>query len=135
MGVIHSLSTFPNFALYFAAGTVLIALFLVLYSSLTPYREFVLIRQGNIAAAIALSGSLIGFALPLTSVISHSVGMIDLGIWGLIALFVQLGGFLVARLMLPRLPQAIEQGTVSDGIFVAGLSITLGLLNAACMAG
>jgi len=42
---------------------------------------------------------------------------------------------MVARVVLPHLPQAIEQGSVSDAIFLAGLSLALGILSAACMAG
>jgi putative membrane protein len=135
LGVVNSLSTFPNFAIYFVSAVVLTALFLVLYTNLTPHREIGLIREGNIAAAITLIGGLIGFVIPLASVIAHSVSLIDLAIWGVIALVVQVGGFMVARLVLPHLPQAIEQGSVSDAIFLAGLSLALGILSAACMAG
>ena len=135
MGVVNSLSTFPNFAIYFVSAVVLTALFLLLYTNLTPHREIGLIREGNVAAAITLIGGLIGFVIPLASVIAHSVSLIDLAIWGVIALVVQVGGFMAARVVLPHLPQAIEQGSVSDAIFLAGLSLALGILSAACMAG
>jgi putative membrane protein len=135
LGVVNSLSTFPNFAIYFVSAVVLTALFLVLYTNLTPHREIGLVREGNVAAAVTLIGGLIGFVIPLASVIAHSVSLIDLAIWGVIALVVQVGGFMVARLVLPHLPQAIEQGSVSDAIFLAGLSLALGILSAACMAG
>jgi putative membrane protein len=134
-GLGNTLSTFPSFLAYFAVGAVLIALFVVLYVNLTPQREIRLIRAGNAAAATALAGSLIGFVIPLASVIRNSAGLIDLFVWGIIALVVQLGGFLVARLVLPNLPEAIDEGHVADAIFLAGLSLALGILNAACMAG
>jgi putative membrane protein len=130
-----TLSTFPNFLAYFALGAILTALFALLYSSLTPHREIALIRNGNSAAAIALVGGLLGFVVPLASVIAHSAALIDVVVWGIIALIVQLGGFMVARLALPHLPQAIETGNVADAIFLAGLSLTLGVLDAGCMAG
>lgn len=135
MGAINSLSTFPNFAIYFITACALTALFVVLYAGLTPHREVRLIREGNTAAATALTGGLLGFVVPLASVIAHSAGLIDVAIWGLIALIIQLGVFLAARIMLPHLPAAIEQGSVSDAIFLAGLSLGLGILDAACMAG
>jgi len=134
-GVAASLSTLPNFIVYFVSASLLTALFLLLYANLTPHREFRLIREGNVAAAIALTGGLLGFVIPLASVIAHSANFIDLAIWGGIALVVQIGGFLVARMVLPHLPQAIESGTVSDAVFLAGLSLALGILDAACMAG
>ena len=135
VGIASSLSTFPSFAVYFISAVVLTALFLVLYTNLTPHREIALIRDGSIAAAIALVGGLLGFVIPLASVIAHSAGLVDVVIWGVIALLIQIGGFMVARLVLPHLPQAIEQGSVSDAIFLAGLSLALGILDAACMAG
>jgi putative membrane protein len=135
MGVATSLSTFPNFIIYFITAVVLTAVFVVLYANLTPHREIRLIREGNSAAAVALIGGLLGFVIPLGSVISHSAVLTDVVIWGVVALVVQVGGFLVARLVLPHLPQAIENGNVSDAIFLGGLSLSLGILDAACMAG
>ena len=129
------LSTFPSFLAYFALGGGLTALFVVLYANLTPQRDIALIRAGNSAAAIALIGALLGFELPLASVIAHSAALVDLLVWGIIALVVQIGGFLTARLVLPHLPQAIEDGNVADAVFGAGISLTLGILSAACMAG
>ena len=135
MGFTNSLSTFPNFLVYFVTAVVLTAVFLVLYANLTPHREFRLIREGNSAAAVALIGGLLGFVIPLASVIAHSARLLDVVVWGVIAMAVQIGGFIAARMVLPHLPQAIESGNVSDAIFLGGLSVSLGILNAACMAG
>lgn len=131
----NTLSTFPAFLAYFVIGAILTAIFVVLYANLTPHREIALIRGGNTAAAITLVGGLLGFVIPLASVIAHSAGLVDLLVWGVIALVVQVGGFLVARGLLPHLPQAIEDGSTADAIFLAGLSLALGILTAACMAG
>jgi putative membrane protein len=134
-GLSGSLSTFPNFLAYFVGGSGLTAIFVLLYTNLTPYREIALIRAGNTAAAIAFVGALLGFIMPLASIIAHSVSLLDVAVWGVVALIVQVGGFLLARLILPHLPEAIEQGHVADAVFLAGLSAALGLLDAACMAG
>ena len=134
-GLGSSLSTFPNFVVYFVLGGVLTAIFIVLYANLTPQRDIALIRGGNSAAALALVGALLGFELPLASVIAHSAAILDLAVWGIVALVVQLGGFLVTRLVLPHLPQAIADGNIADAVFLAGISLSLGILTAACMAG
>ena len=134
-GLRSSLSTFPSFVVYFVLGGVLTAIFVVLYSNLTPQRDIALIRGGNSAAALALVGALLGFELPLASVIAHSAAILDLVVWGIVALVVQLAGFLVVRLVLPHLPQAIEDGNIADAVFLAGVSVSLGILTAACMAG
>ena len=51
--------------------------------------------------------SMIGFALPLTSAIAHSDDVIDMAIWGVIALIVQVVAYYVARIPLPDLSQRI----------------------------
>jgi putative membrane protein len=134
-GLGSTLATFPNFVVYFVVGGVLTALFVGLYANLTPQRDIALIRGGNSAAAVALVGALLGFEVPLASIIAHSAALVDLAVWGIVALVVQLGGFLVARMVLPHLPQAIEDGNIADAVFLAGLSLALGILDAACMAG
>jgi putative membrane protein len=130
-----TLSTLPNFLAYFVVGSGLTALFLLLFAGVTTQRDIALIRAGNSAAAIVLAGALLGFVVPLASVIAHSAGLIDLMVWGIIALVVQLAGFLASRLVLPHLPLAITEGNIADGIFQAAVSLALGILTAACMAG
>lgn len=130
-----SLSTLPSFLAYFVGGAVLMASFTVIYVNVTPHREFSLIRSGNIAAAIGMAGALFGFVIPLASVIAHSARFVDMVVWGVIALIVQLGGYFCSRLVFPSLAQSIAKGQVSEAIFLATLSLSLGILTAACMAG
>ena len=67
----QSIAGLPDFLLYFVVALLLLAAFVAIYVRVTPYREFVLIRGGNIAAAISLTGALIGFVLPLASAIAR----------------------------------------------------------------
>ena len=129
----QSLSGLPAFISYFATAIGLLALFLTIYLFITPYREIALIRAGNTAAAASLSCALLGFVLPLSSAIAHSVSLLDMAIWGLIALIVQLLAYLAARLLLPGLAADIPAGQVAAGILTGALSLAVGILNAACM--
>src|ERR1044072_3799069 len=106
-GLGNTLSTFPNFAAYFAVGAALTALFVALYANMTPHREIALIRAGNVAAAIALSSALVGFMLPLASVVAHSAGIIDLAVWGTVALAVELRGGMVTRVVVAGLARRV----------------------------
>jgi putative membrane protein len=72
IGVGNSLSTLPAFLAYFAGAGLMTAIFVLLYANLTPHREIALTRDGNTAAAVALVGGLLGFVVPLASVIAHS---------------------------------------------------------------
>ena len=112
---------------------LLLAGFLLIYVKVTPYDEIDLIRKGNVAAAISLSGALLGFAMPVANVIAHSDALLDLTVWGIIAGVIQLLTYLVARFTLPHLTEDIPNGQVASGIFVASLSMVVGLTNAACM--
>ena len=46
-----SLSGFDDFLLYFGLSIVFVAVFLAIYTLVTPYSEIKLIREGNAAAA------------------------------------------------------------------------------------
>jgi putative membrane protein len=127
------LETLPNFLAYFGTAVALTALFLLLYTLVTPHREWQLIRAGNNAAAISLAGASIGFAIPFASVIVQSQNLLDMVVWAIVVLVVQLCAFLVARILKPGLSRRIEAGDTAHGTVLATISLTAGILNAACM--
>ncbi|MBK8760156.1 MAG: DUF350 domain-containing protein [Sulfuritalea sp.] len=129
----HFLATLPNFLAYLGAAAVLLAAFVAIYLFVTPYDEIKLIRENNIAAAVSLSGAVLGFAMPIANVIAHSDTLLDLAVWGAIAGLVQLAAWGVARVALPTLKEDIAANRVAPAVFVAALSLTVGLVNAACM--
>lgn len=129
----ESISTLPAFLSYFAVAITIMVAFLFVYVNFTPYREIALIRDGNAAAAISLSGTLLGFALPVANVIENSHNLLDLTLWSMIACAVQLATYLVARMTLPQLAVDIPAGKTAPAIFLAAMSIAVGLVNAACM--
>jgi len=128
-----SLEGFGAFLLHFVLSIVFALVYLSVYVHVTPYREFTLIRQGNAAAAASLSGSLIGFVLPLASAVIHSVNPWDMAIWAAIAIVVQIVVYLVVRLVLPGIVRHIPEGRVGAGVFLGAVSLAAGILNAACM--
>ena len=129
----HFLATLPNFLAYLGTAIALLAVFMTIYLYATPYEEIALILSNNTAAAISLSGAVLGFALPIANVIAHSDTLLDLAVWGVIAGIVQLLAWGVARMALPQLQEDIAAGRMAPAILVAALSLTVGLLNAACM--
>ena len=131
--VFDSFAGFDDFLVYLAVALVLLAVFIALYVRVTPYREFALIREGNMAASFSLSGSILGFVVPLCSAVQHSVSLVDMAIWGLIAMAVQIGAFVAARMLIPTLGEDIPANKSSVGFFLGSLSPGVGLLNAACM--
>lgn len=131
--MMESFGGFDDFLIYLAISSVLLAVFIAIYVRITPYREISLIREGNMAAAFSLSGTLLGMVVPLANAVEYSVGPVDLMIWGSIALIVQLLVFIIARIALPNIAQDIPAGKQASGFFLGVISLAAGLLNAACM--
>jgi putative membrane protein len=131
--VFDSFAGFDDFLLYLVVSLAYLAVFVALYIRVTPFREIALIREGNMAASFSLSGALLGFIVPLASAVQHSVGLVDMAIWGSIAMVVQLLTFVVVKLLIPSITQDIPANKGSAGFFLGSLSLGVGLLNAACM--
>ncbi len=126
--------TLPHFLAYFAASVGLALVFLALYVTITPHKEIALIREGNAAAAVQLTGTFLGFAVPVAVVIGNSVSIPDMLLWGAVAAIVQLAVFFViARLLFRDISQRIAEKCVASGIFVGGMGLGVGILQAACM--
>jgi putative membrane protein len=119
---------------YFAAAVALFVGFGAIYLRLTPHREFnLLVREHNVSAAVALAGTLIGFALALAGAISNTRTVGGFVVWALIAALAQLIAYALARLAHPGLSEAIEHNAISAAIWLAAVSISAGVVCAACM--
>ena len=127
------LAGLANFLLYLASALVLMGAFLGLYTLILPMREWELIRQGNVAAALVVGASLIGFSLPLAEAIKRTNTLPQMIVWSAVALAVQLIGFVAVRLFRKDAAQAIERGDIAEAILLAAASLSLGLVNAACL--
>jgi putative membrane protein len=129
----HSLSTLPAFCAYMLTAVGLTALYAVLYTAITPHPEWTLLRRGNLSAALAFGGSLLGFVIPLASAIAHSASLADCAIWGCVALVVQVLAFFGIRLVLPGLSRQIVADRPGPAAAAAVFFLAVGILNAACM--
>jgi len=130
---IESLGGLIDFCKYFVAAIGFVVVFCQIYCWVTPYDELKLIREGNLAPAVSFGGALIGFTLPLHSAITHSVGFIDMLIWAVVALVVQLTVFCIVRLFFKGLVREIENNQLSAAALLAFFSLAIGILNAASM--
>ena len=132
--MLQSLAGLPAFLAYFCTAFVVTIGYLFVYTRITPYNEFELIRKNVPGAAIALGLSLLGFALPLASVIAHAENLVDCVIWSIIALIVQVVVYFVVRIPIPNLPQRIVAGDLAPAIWLGLASLAAGALNAASIA-
>ncbi|WKD51362.1 DUF350 domain-containing protein [Microbulbifer spongiae] len=127
-GIVH-------FAAYFGLSLVFLIVFKFLYTMVTPHDEWKLIRENkNVSAAIGFGGAILGFAIAVAGAASNSVTLIDFATWAVVALVAQLLAFAIIRFgFMPRIVERIEEGEISAGIMLAATTISVGVLNAACM--
>jgi putative membrane protein len=114
------------FVEYLVTALVLLGLFVYIYARATPYREFALIAQDNIAVSVTLAGAVLGFTLPMVAAIYYTHALLEMIVWAAITCLVQLGVVVALRKQAER----IEQGHIASAIMVASCSVSVGLLNA-----
>lgn len=122
-----------NYVIHLVLASGLIALFLWVYTTVTPIDEFLLIRQGNVAAALSLGGALIGFSLTIASSVIHTADYREFLAWAFGAMVVQLLVYAVTTRVLRISKEHIESGNVAFGGFMGAISLAVGAVNAACI--
>lgn len=135
------LSTVPAYLGWFGICIALLLVFAVLYCLITPKNEMALIRRGSTTTAVSLSGALIGFSIMMAAVMLNAVNRTDLVLWTLCGLIVQLFAYFFAAILLcgvrqvrAKMTRRFEDDDIASGIFVAGVSISVGIISAAVMA-
>ena len=113
----------------------LLALGSACYMAITPFQELKLIRAGNTAAGVVLAGTLVALAIPLATTLATSLVTLDILVWGLVALVIQLLTFVIAAAVLRDLRRMIEGGNVAAAWLLVGIQLAVALLNAGAMAG
>lgn len=129
------LSGFPYFMLHSSVTFAMLFLGVVIYIWLTPHAEFALIRQGNAAAAISLSGAMLGLAVPLAFCMAASVHIYEILIWGGVTLILQIIAFRIVDFALKDLSKRIEAGELSAAIFLFGVKLAVAAVTAAAVSG
>lgn len=114
---------------------VLLAIGATVYARITPYDERALVAKGNVAGGLSTAGALIALSVPLAATLATSHTVVDILIWGLIALILQLVAFAVATMLIKDLKAQIEAGNVAAAANLVGVQMAVALVNAAAMAG
>lgn len=126
---------FPVLLLHFSVTVLMLTAGVSIYLIVTPYHELKLIRGGNTAAAVSISGAIVGMAIPLAVCMATSVSVWDIIIWGIVALIIQTLAYRIADALLRDLPTRIENGEIGAAILVLGIKLSIAFINAAAIAG
>lgn len=122
---------FPRFLIWSASAGVLLIVASTIYVLLTPWKEFAEIKRGNSAAGLALGGAIAGLAIPIASTLASSVSLIDLVIWGVVALLLQLIVYRLVDLLLGGIPARIAQDQSGAAIVLVAAKLSSALILAA----
>ena len=135
-GAIQSFLTgIPFLLTHFGVTIVMLVVGAFIYIKITSHDEMALIRDGNNAAAVSLSGAILGLAIPLAFCMANSVNVYDIVIWGLVTLVIQLVTFWIIDLWLRDLSRKIEDGQVGTAILLASVKLAVASINAAAISG
>lgn len=129
------LAGFPVLLMHFLVTIVMLLVGVTIYVWITPHKDVALVREGNVAAAISLSGAILGLAIPLAMSMSVSVNVADIVIWGLLTLVIQLIVFRLADLLLRDLSARIEAGEVAAALLLSAIKLAVAAITAAAVSG
>ncbi|MEE2997865.1 MAG: DUF350 domain-containing protein [Pseudomonadota bacterium] len=129
------LAGFPVLLLHFAVTIAMLSIGVTVYHYVTPYHELRLVRGGNTAAAISISGAISGMAIPLAICMATSVSVWDIVIWGVLALLIQILAYRIGDVLVKDLPTRIENGEIGAAVLVVGIKLSVAFINAAAIAG
>jgi len=123
-------SSLLAFFAYMGTACVMLAVFMFVYEFCTPYHEIQEIKAGNTAAAIAFVGASIGFVIPLATaiVVTHSIP--EMMKWATLTSVIQLITYTIVQRLFD-IADCVRQRRSAGAILLAGISVAVGLLNAA----
>ena len=125
----------PVLLMQMVATLALLGAGIAVYVRITPFDESALVAQGNTAGGITLGGSMVALAIHLAATLASSHSVIDIVMWGLIAVIFQLIAFALATVFIKNLKAQIEAGNVAAATSLVGVQLAVALVNAAAMAG
>ena len=122
-----------NYLIHLLLAAVLLVLFFVAYTRMTPFDEVLLIRQGNHAAALSLGGALLGFSATIASALVHTADFQEFFAWAFGAMVVQMLAYAVTTRLLRMSKDHIEANNGAFGGLMGAISLSIGLINGACI--
>ncbi|MBB6443917.1 DUF350 domain-containing protein [Bacillus benzoevorans] len=117
---------------YIGVALLLLLIGIILFEVTTKNKEFELIKNGNKAAVYAFGGRILGLGIVLYSSISNSINVLDMVIWGSVAIVMQIIVFYLAEWLTPKfnVTKAIDEDNQAIGLFLLFLSVSIGLIIA-----
>ena len=126
---------FPVLLIHLGLTIGLFVFGVFVYVKVTPHHEFNLVRENNAAAGLSLAGVVIGMAMPLAFSLAASVNELDILLWGLIVVALQLVAFGAAHVVLRDLSTRFENGEMGAAWVLFSFNIALAMFLSAAISG
>jgi putative membrane protein len=134
LGIAGALSIgLPLLLLQFVICIALLVVGVAVYTKVTPFHEWELLRTGNVAAATILTGAVIALAIPLAALLATTRTVLDIVVWGIVAILLQLVTVVVACHVMRRMRLSIDDGSLAAALPITAAQLAIALLNAAAM--
>ncbi|MGO4107244.1 DUF350 domain-containing protein [Paenibacillus sp. YAF4_2] len=134
---------YVDFLIYSLVGFAIMIVGLLLFELTTKNKEFALIFNGNVAAALSLGGRLAGLAIVVRAAAENSVSLSDMLLWGVIGIVALVILYYVTEFITylfgkalkvnVTIFKAIEQNNIAVGILILLISCSVGMIIAGCL--
>ena len=130
------MNLYINFLSYLGVAIGLLVVGVILFTLSTPkIKEFKLIAEKNVSAAMLLGGKVMGLAIVLGAAAEYSISLMDMAVWGVIGIVSQIIVFILAEVITIRfsIQKAIEEDNRAVGTMLLSLSLAVGWIVAKCL--
>ncbi|CAM3971981.1 DUF350 domain-containing protein [Bordetella tumbae] len=121
------------YLVYIVSALAMLGVFTAIYTAITRYNEFALVRAGNIAALLSFGGALLGFSLTVCVSIAVHATFVMFLVWGFAAMAVQIVVYAVVSRGIRGMNEAIEENNIAMGGLLGLISLSAGVVNAGCL--
>ena len=126
------LNNLLNTAIYLSVALSMGAAFLFIFTRITPYPEFALIRSAMSQPHCRSPGHWLDCAPALLGHRAFAL-VVDVLVWGAIAFVLQLAIYWGVHLKMGDLERMVSEGNVSVGVYLGACHLVVGAITAACL--
>ena len=125
------LAGLPYLLSHFIVAIVILIVGVFIQVKVTPIDESKLIKSGNIAASISLSGAFLALSIPLAASLTVSMSLVSIMIWGFTAIIIQLICDRLATIYVSNVYEKIDNGEIAPAIYLVGIKLSVAAINSA----
>ena len=116
-------SGLPRLIVQVVACAMLLAVGVAIYVRLTPFHEREMVAHGNAAAGTMLAGAILALAIPLAAMLATSGTLLDVVVWGIVALMLQLITLGIVALAMRNFRGMIESARIAPASSVPAAAL------------